>query len=207
MWLATQLESTWPEVSARIPWWHPRNEGDGGDGGGDGDNDDSGGGGEGIKDPEVLKAYAKLREAEEKLKGVGKITEERNALEKRLKKLERDQMTADEKRQAEQEDKDKTITDLQTRLDARDRKENIAAVALEMKLRNPNAAHRMVPSGVNDEKGVREALAEAVKDFPELVGTGPAPPPVNKPGVTEDGSMNSRMNQNIRAASGRTSIR
>lgn len=184
-----------------IPAWHPRCDGtDAGDGSGDGSGDGDGtgdtGDGDGTPDPAqaaVDAAYAKLRDAEK----------ERDRLKGELTKAQRKDLEENERLKAELEDARLEAASLQEKVDRAERAKTIEAIATTMKFKKPAVASRFVDSDVTDEKGIKDALKEAIKDIPELVGDGAPPPPINNDDKNNNGSQNARMNAALRKAAGR----
>lgn len=187
-----------------IPAWHPRCDGtDAGDGSGDGSGDGDGTGGtgdgdtgDGTPDPAqaaVDAAYAKLRDAEK----------ERDRLKGELTKAQRKDLEENERLKAELEDARLESAALQEKVDRAERARTIETIATTMKFKKPAVASRFVDSDVTDEKGIKDALKDAIKDIPELVGDGAPPPPINNDDKNNNGSQNARMNAALRKAAGR----
>lgn len=195
-------QETW---GSSIPSWHPRNDGsdsgdDAGDNGDDVGNDDADNDDDTDDDagktPEQIaidKAHEKLRAAEAR---------ERVATAK-VKKLERGGMEENERLKAELADAQAETASLTARLDRIELTGKATAIATTLKFRNPEkAAAKFVGTDVTDEKGAKAALKEAASDFPELIGDGSPPPPVEE-GKGSNGSGNARMNSALRRAAGR----
>lgn len=206
-------QATW---TTSIPAWHPRNEGDdsgsgdgdgdgGGDTGGTGDDDGSGAGDKdgqkgGDKDAAqaaVDAAYAKLREAEK----------ERDRLAAEVRKRDRAGMEETERLKAEAEDARNEAAALQEKLDQIEWKGTVEDIAKGLNFKKPSYATRFVETTTTDPKAIKKELEAAIKDIPELAGSATPPPPVNDDVKNNTGSENDRMNNALRAAAGRGTVR
>lgn len=196
-------QSLW---ETHIPAWHPRNEttdtttstdtstddaGDTGDDNGDDDGTD-GTPAEQAAQAAVNVAYAKLREAEK----------ERDQFKAQATKLGRAGMEENDRLKAEADDARNEAAALQERLDTIEWTGNVTSVAETLNFKKPSLAVKFVETTTTDTKGIKKELEAALKDIPELAGSKEPPPPVNDTNQNT-GSMNQRMNNALRAASGR----
>lgn len=138
------------------------------------------------------KAYEKLRDAER----------ERDRLNALVKKGERAGMEENERLKAEADDARNEAAALQEKLDGIEWEGDVTNIAKQLKFKKPEMGKRFVDKTTTDPKKIKRELEDAIKDLPELAGTGEPPPPVNDPNKP-GGSENDRMNAALRAAAGR----
>jgi hypothetical protein len=205
-------QATW---SASIPAWHPRNDGsDAGDAGGkgsDGSGDGAGGnasgddagsgdGGDGGKTPAEIAAQAAVDAAYTKLRDAEK---ERDRYKADLTKKEREGLDELERTKQELADARAEAQASADKLAGIERGGLIKTLAATMEFKYPDKAAKFVPADATDEKSIKAALTETLKDFPELKGSAAPPPPINSDSKNNNGSENARMNAALRTAAGR----
>lgn len=146
-----------------------------------------------AKDPEVEKAYGKLRDAEK----------ERDTLAKKVKALEDKDKTELEKVQSDLAAATDQITSLTGELAGYKNSETVVTAARELGFRDPSKAAKLVnASELDTPEKAKTALTAVASDFPELVGERPpSGGPIN-PTTTNQPGGNAAINQQIRAAAG-----